>query len=87
METPTKILTRCEACGNQTLFVSPGGHLTCSWIQCPAPSVDSAREQRMTDLASKLYEWSDVVEKYPELVRPSMDLLRTAAILVAKARR
>lgn len=86
METP-KIVTPCEACGNQTLFVSPTGHLTCSWLPCPAPSVEAAREQRMSDLSKKVYDWSDVVEKHPELVRPSVDLLRVVALLIAKARR
>jgi len=39
------IVTRCPACHHQTLFVGSGGHLTCSWLQCPNPSVAEAIEQ------------------------------------------
>ena len=34
-----RIVTRCPACGHQTLFIGSGGHLTCGWIPCRAPSV------------------------------------------------
>ncbi len=34
-----RIATRCPACGGSTLFVGHGGHLTCSWLECPNPSV------------------------------------------------
>lgn len=38
-----RIVTRCPACRNQTLFVGAGGHLTCSWLKCPNPSFEEAR--------------------------------------------
>lgn len=41
-----RIVTRCPACGNQTLFVGEGGHLTCSWLECPAPGVERFLEER-----------------------------------------
>jgi hypothetical protein len=41
----TRIETRCPACGHQTLFLGSGGHLTCSWVGCPEPSVSAAVEQ------------------------------------------
>ena len=86
METP-RILTRCEACGNQTLFVSPGGHLTCSWIPCPAPSVEAARQHRVEAIANTIYDWVEVAEKHPEIVASAPELLKAAAHLVLKARR
>lgn len=39
-----QIVTRCPACGHQTLFVASGGHLTCSWLDCPNPSYEEARQ-------------------------------------------
>lgn len=37
-----RINTRCPVCGHQTLFIGSGGHLTCSWLKCPNPGVESA---------------------------------------------
>jgi hypothetical protein len=28
---------RCSACGLTTLFLGAGGHVTCSWAECPNP--------------------------------------------------
>ena len=28
----------CPACANNTLFLGDGGHITCSWIDCPDPA-------------------------------------------------
>ncbi len=36
---PWRIVTRCPSCGSQTLFIGSGGHLTCSLLGCPSPSV------------------------------------------------
>lgn len=55
--TPNKqgIVTRCPACGHQTLFIGAGGHLTCGWLPCRNPSVEDAieslREERDVALA------------------------------------
>lgn len=27
----------CPACNNEVLFVGAGGHVTCSWTECPNP--------------------------------------------------
>lgn len=40
------IATRCPSCGFASLFIGAGGHLTCSRLICPAPSVDQAVEAR-----------------------------------------
>lgn len=34
-----RIVTPCPACGNRTLFIGEGGHLTCSWMKCVNPDV------------------------------------------------
>ena len=44
------IKTPCPACGNSTLFVGSGGHITCSWLKCPEPSLQ-ARSTLRTALA------------------------------------
>ena len=36
------IVTPCPTCGNKTLIIGKGGHLTCSWLQCREPSVEAA---------------------------------------------
>lgn len=28
---------RCPSCGNETLFLGVGGHVTCSWHECKQP--------------------------------------------------
>jgi hypothetical protein len=38
----TRITTPCPSCGGKTLFVGSGGHLTCSWVECPEPVVERA---------------------------------------------
>ncbi|MEV5957269.1 hypothetical protein AB0M11_26470 [Streptomyces sp. NPDC051987] len=30
---------RCPACGNSTLFLGDGGHITCSLVDCPRPDL------------------------------------------------
>lgn len=42
---PPRINTPCPSCGNATLFIGSGGHLTCSWLKCPDPSVESMCER------------------------------------------
>ncbi len=32
-----EIQGRCPACRNATLFLGDGGHITCSWTDCPNP--------------------------------------------------
>ena len=44
MTDPERIVTRCPTCGNQTLFIGEGGHLTCSWLTCPEPGIGRAIE-------------------------------------------
>lgn len=29
---------RCPACGSRSLFLAPGGHVTCAIIDCPDPT-------------------------------------------------
>lgn len=41
-----KITTRCPACGNQTLFIGSGGHITCSWIKCTEPGLEHFLKER-----------------------------------------
>jgi hypothetical protein len=52
-----QIVTRCPSCGSQSLFIGKGGHLTCSRIDCKAPSVDQAVE----DLRAELREAKDEI--------------------------
>lgn len=37
-----RISDRCPSCGHGTLFVAPGGWLTCSWLGCKQPVVSRA---------------------------------------------
>ena len=37
-----RIQTPCPSCGNHTLFIGTGGHLTCSLIGCREPGVERA---------------------------------------------
>ncbi len=37
---PLRICTPCPACGCASLFIGDGGHLVCSLISCPSPSVE-----------------------------------------------
>jgi hypothetical protein len=50
MSDEPKIATPCPTCGNSTLFVGSGGHLTCSWLKCRQPGVevaiDALKQQR-----------------------------------------
>lgn len=32
----------CPECGGRTLILGAGGHVTCSWINCPDPSAVDA---------------------------------------------
>lgn len=32
-----RLLGRCPACGNTTLFRGSKGYITCSWLKCPNP--------------------------------------------------
>ncbi len=34
-----RIEDRCPRCGNRTIFIGSGGHLTCSWLECKEPGV------------------------------------------------
>jgi hypothetical protein len=49
-----RIVTTCPACGNQTLFIGSGGHLTCSWLKCKSPSVAMAVEEYRIALGDAL---------------------------------
>jgi len=53
-----RIETRCPSCGHVTLFVGNGGHLTCSWLKCPRPS-----------LADWIEDMQDTVRRLGDLVR------------------
>jgi hypothetical protein len=33
----TRVAGRCPGCGNETLFLGDGAHVTCSWLKCTAP--------------------------------------------------
>lgn len=41
-ESQPKITTPCPACGNRSLFIGSGGHLTCAILRCPEPSAEQA---------------------------------------------
>ena len=56
---PTKIETRCPSCNHQSLFVSPNGHLTCSWLGCPEPGVEFA--------FNKLKSWDVLFDRIQNL--------------------
>jgi hypothetical protein len=53
-----RITTRCPSCGGRTLFIGSGGHLTCSFIDCPEPFVRAAIEA--------LQEVATVAKKYQQ---------------------
>lgn len=39
-----RIFTPCPACGNRTIVIGEGGHLVCTWLKCPNPSVRETLE-------------------------------------------
>jgi len=47
-----RIRTRCPSCGNDTLFIAEGGHLTCSWLECKSPGLERYTEQAESDRAA-----------------------------------
>ena len=61
--TDERIRTRCPSCGCTTLFVSPGGHITCSLIGCRHPGLDDAIdalvEKRINDVERRAVEKRD----------------------------
>jgi hypothetical protein len=56
-----RIATRCPACGGSTLFVGHGGHLTCSRLECPNPSV-ADEIKRIADQLAEATEWRPMRE-------------------------
>jgi predicted RNase H-like nuclease (RuvC/YqgF family) len=72
-----RIATRCPACGGSTLFVGHGGHLTCSRLKCPNPSV-ADEIKRVADKCDEYRQrWNglDVErEKWAALARENEDL-------------
>ena len=48
-----RINDRCPSCGEATLFVSPTGWLTCSWLACKSPclgrTLDAAERSRLAE--------------------------------------
>ena len=49
------VVTPCPSCGGKTLFVGTGGHLTCSWLECKEPIVETAIAQLEVELAKLKY--------------------------------
>lgn len=61
-----RIKTRCPSCGNETLFVSPTGNLTCSWLKCPEPAVEFAilkLKDALNMAYTELNAWSTAINK------------------------
>lgn len=65
-----RIVTPCPSCNGRTLFVSPGGHLTCSFIGCKRPSVEA------------MFEW--MLGKQQETLVKLKELLTTVNEIRAK---
>jgi hypothetical protein len=72
----TLLQNRCPVCGRQTLFVSPSGWLTCSWLGCDGPAlerlvgattsdIDRARAEVWKDAVSALVALRDIAVKHP----------------------
>lgn len=34
-----RVAGRCPACNGETLFLGSGNYVTCSWIECPRPTM------------------------------------------------
>lgn len=79
--TDTKITTRCPSCGHQTLFIGDGGHLTCSWLDCTEPGVETAiKKLQGKSTAYDLLEatliaagYARIVHKAQIIERPNMN--------------
>lgn len=39
-----RIATPCPACGCRTVVIGEGGHLVCTWLKCPSPSLRETLE-------------------------------------------
>lgn len=48
-ERQPRIETRCPMCKHGTLFIGSGGHLTCSWLECPNPSLSHVHEKLLAE--------------------------------------
>lgn len=51
-----RINDRCPSCGNMTLFVSPTGWLTCSWLACKSPCLSRTIEGVWAERDAALFE-------------------------------
>ena len=49
----SEIKTPCPSCGSKSLFIGTGGHLTCSWLECPEPGVERAIAALKGELANE----------------------------------
>ena len=61
-----RITTRCPSCGHQTLFIGSGGHLTCSWLECKAPSLDDFLDEAAAHLQALQQENERLVDERDE---------------------
>lgn len=59
-----RITTRCPSCGHQSLFIAVGGHLTCSWLKCPEPSVEAQLAAERTAREAVERRCADISQAY-----------------------
>jgi hypothetical protein len=59
-----KVVGTCPACRNTTLFLGKGGHVTCSWHQCPDPCAADKRlcKDRHPTIALRLFKGGDLYQ-------------------------
>ena len=99
----TPCLMRCPTCGHQTVVLASGGHLTCTWRECPEPTVDRA-VSRLVEQVNEFKALRAKVDTIARLLTPpqadrsldvdaptgtkaTMDVIRPADILRPSSRR
>lgn len=62
-----QISMRCPSCNGRNIFIGTGGHLTCSYIECPEPVI----AQKIDDLMNELAEYKEHFE--PLMIKLRLD--------------
>ena len=70
-----KIKTSCPSCGSRSLFIGTGGHLTCSWLNCPEPGVERAIAALKREKEQQAQTIVECQNKIAELALHADDLL------------
>ena len=65
----TSVLMRCPCCGHATVVLASGGHLTCTWGECPQPVVERtvkdllAQSEELKALRARVDQVNDLLTR------------------------